>query len=320
MKKIFPFALVLVLLLSCKNDGKLILKNSMGKINSLVIVIDNKEWMGKPGDALRNIIGAPVLGLPQEETQFSVTQAPIKAFKTIFKTSRNLLLIGFDEKESYTVKKELYASPQVIMTILGKDEVSLLALIEKHKKEIISVFKDADLKVYQKKLAKNSLVNDSLKTLKKLNVAISIPTDYRLVDDTGDFLWFRKHIDKGDLNLIAYELPLKENEDIVNSITASRDTIGKKYIPGSKEGMYMITEAAYSPHIISTKLNNLSAYETRGKWEVKNDFMAGPFINYTIVDKANNRLLVFEGFTYAPNAKKRDYMFELEAIIKTLKI
>ena len=273
MKKIFPFALVLVLLLSCKNDGKLILKNSMGKINSLVIVIDNKEWMGEPGDALRNIIGAPVLGLPQEETQFSVTQAPIKAFKTIFKTSRNLLLIGYDEKESYTVKKELYASPQVIMTILGKDEVSLLALIEKHKKEIISVFKDADLKVYQKKLAKNSLVNDSLKTLKKLNVAISIPTDYRLVDDTGDFLWFRKHIDKGDLNLIAYELPLKENEDIVNSITASRDTIGKKYIPGSKEGMYMITEAAYSPHIISTKLNNLSAYETRGKWEVKNDFM-----------------------------------------------
>ena len=115
-------------------------------------------------------------------------------------------------------------------------------------------------------------------------------------------------------------MQLKENEDIVNSITASRDTIGKKYIPGSKEGMYMITEAAYSPHIISTKLNNLSAYETRGKWEVKNDFMAGPFINYTIVDKANNRLLVFEGFTYAPNAKKRDYMFELEAIIKTLKI
>lgn len=320
MKKFFPFALVLIFLLSCKNDGKLILKDSMGKINSLVIVIDNKEWMGKPGDALRNIIGAPILGLPQEETQFSVTQAPVKAFKTIFKTSRNLLLIGYDKKNSYTVKKELYASPQVIMTILGKDEVSLLALIEKHKKEIISVFKEADLKVYQKKLAKNSVENDSLKTLKKLNVAISIPTDYRLVDDTGDFLWFRKHIDKGDLNLIAYELPLKENEDIINSITASRDTIGKKYIPGSKEGMYMITEAAYSPHIISTKLNNLSAYETRGKWEVKNDFMAGPFINYTIVDKANNRLLVFEGFTYAPNAKKRDYMFELEAIIKTLKI
>jgi hypothetical protein len=320
MKKIFPFVLVLLFLVSCKNDGKLILKNSMGKINSIVIVIDTKEWMGKPGDALRDIIGAPVLGLPQEETQFSVTQAPIKAFKSIFKTSRNLLLIGYDEKDSYTVKKELYASPQVVMTILGKDEASLLAQIEKHKKAIISVFKEADLKVYQKKLAKNLLENDSLKTLKKLNVTINIPMDYRLVDDTGDFLWFRKHIDKGDLNLIGYVLPLNENEDIANSIAASRDTIGKKYIPGSKEGMYMMTEAAYSPHITPTTLNDLAAYETRGKWEVKNDFMAGPFLNYTIVDKANNRLVVFEGFTYAPNAKKRDYMFELEAIIKTLKI
>lgn len=320
MKKFFPIALVLIFLLSCKNDGKVILKNSMGKINSLVIVIDNQQWLGKPGDALRAIIGTPVLGLPQEENQFSVTQAPVKAFKTIFKTSRNVLLVGYDVKDSYTVKKELYASPQVVMTILGKDEASLLAQIEKHKTTIISVFKEADLKVFQNKLAKNLVENDSLKTLQKLNVDINIPTDYRLVNDTGDFLWFRKHIDKGDLNLIVYELPLKEGEDIANSITASRDTIGKKYIPGSEEGMYMITEAAYSPHIIATTLNELSAYETRGKWEVKNDFMAGPFINYTIVDKVNNRLLVFEGFTYAPNTKKRDYMFELEAIIKTMKI
>ncbi len=38
----------------------------MGKINSLVIVIDNPEWMGKPGDILRDIIGTPVLGLPQD--------------------------------------------------------------------------------------------------------------------------------------------------------------------------------------------------------------------------------------------------------------
>jgi hypothetical protein len=319
MKKIFSLALV-ILFLSCKGDGKLTLRDSMGKINSLVIVIDNDQWMGKSGDMLREIIGSPVLGLPQEENQFSVTQAPVKAFKTIFKTSRNLLLVGYGEQDSYTIKRELYASPQLVMTILGKDEASLLAMIEKHKKDIISVFKEADLKLFQKKLGKNSVENKTLKTLKKLNVDISIPVDYRLVDDTGEFLWFRKHIDKGDLNLIAYQLPLIDKDNIASSIASSRDTIGKKYIPGPSDGSYMITEVAYSPHIMPTTFNNLSAYETRGKWEVKEDFMAGPFLNYTVVDEANNRLLVFEGFTYAPNANKRDYMFELEAIIKTLKI
>jgi len=320
MKKIFSLVLVALLVISCKDEGKVILKNSMGKINSLVIVIDNKEWMGTPGDALRDIIAAPVLGLPQDENQFSVTQTPVKAFKTIFKTSRNLLLVGYDEKDSYTVKTNLYASPQVVMTILGKDEASLLAQIEKHKKDIISVFKEADIKVYQNKLAKKSQKNDSLKTLKKMNVDINIPVDYRLVDDTGDFLWFRKHIEKGDMNLIAYQLPLNGTDSIANSIADSRDTIGKKYIPGPSDGSYMITEAAYSPHIMSTKFNEHSAYETRGKWEVKEDYMAGPFLNYTVIDKENNRLVVFEGFTYAPNTNKRDYMFELEAIIKTLKI
>ncbi len=320
MKKIILFSLIILSTVACQNNGKLVLKNSMGRINSLVIVIDNSEWLGKPGDALRKIIGTPVLGLPQEENQFSVTQTPVKAFKTIFQTSRNLLLVGYGDENTYKIKKDIYASPQVVMTILGTDEASLLAQIEKYKKEIVDVFKKADIKVYQKKLGQSLVQNDTIKTLKKLNVALEIPTDYRRVDDTGDFLWFRKHIEKGDMNLLVYELPLKDVMTIENSIAAERDTIGKKYIPGPSDGSYMITEAAYSPHIIPTELNKLSAYETRGKWEVKNDFMAGPFLNYTIIDKANNRLLVLEGFTYAPNADKRDYMFELEAIIKTLKI
>ena len=320
MKKIILFALTILSVVACQNKGKLVLKDSMGRINSLVIVIDNSEWRGKPGDALREIIGSPVLGLPQEENQFSVTQTPVKAFKTIFQTSRNLLLVGYGEEDTYKVKKDIYASPQLVMTILGKDEASLLAQIEKHRKDIIDVFKKADIEVYQKKLARSLLKNDTIKTLKNLNVSIDIPADYRRVDDTGDFLWFRKHIEKGDMNLLVYELPIKETDAIENSIAAERDTIGKKYIPGPSDGSYMITEAAYSPHIMATELNEFSAFETRGKWEVKNDFMAGPFLNYTVIDKANNRLLVFEGFTYAPNADKRDYMFELEAIIKTMKI
>nr|WP_255402307.1 DUF4837 family protein [Tenacibaculum sp. SG-28] len=147
-----------------------------------------------------------------------------------------------------------------------------------------------------------------------------------MVDDTGDFLWLRQHlksgIAKGDgtNNILVYSVPLEGKEDIVNSIADTRDSIGKKYIPGSKEGMYMITEQAYTPFTINTTIDGKKAYETRGKWEVKNDFMAGPFINYTIVDKENNRLIVFEGFTYAPSVSKRDFIFELEAIGKSMKI
>jgi len=48
--------------------------------------------------------------------------------------------------------------------------------------------------------------------------------------------------------------------------------------------------------------------------------MGGPFISYTIEDKENERLIVVEGFSYSPSSKKRDVVFELEAILKTLKL
>jgi len=48
--------------------------------------------------------------------------------------------------------------------------------------------------------------------------------------------------------------------------------------------------------------------------------MSGPFINYAIEDKTNNRWVIIEGFVFAPSVEKRDYMLELEAIIKSIKI
>jgi SAM-dependent methyltransferase len=66
--------------------------------------------------------------------------------------------------------------------------------------------------------------------------------------------------------------------------------------------------------------DHAGAYDTRGNWYLTDDFMAGPFVNYTLVDKKNKRLIVAEGLVYAPNIKKRDYIFELESIIKTLKL
>ena len=321
MRILLSISVVLLSLLSCNNkDNTIILSKSTTSINHLTIVIDNDLWKGTVGDSLREIIAAPVLGLPQEENQFSVTQIPPKTFGRIFKTSRNLLFIGVENNEGYVVKKDIYASPQIAMTIIGKDKTSLIEEINTHKKEIISVFKDGDLKLSQRRFRRDRWNIDSIKTLNKLRVKLTIPDKYALVDDTGDFLWFRQNISKGSMNIIAYQMPLTEIDSVVNNIVAVRDTIGKKYIPGSSEGMYMITEAAYTPFTKETQLSGKPSFETRGKWEVKNDFMAGPFLNYTIVDKANNRLLVVEGFTYAPSINKRDYMFELEAILKTLKI
>jgi hypothetical protein len=82
----------------------------------------------------------------------------------------------------------------------------------------------------------------------------------------------------------------------------------------------MITEEGYAPYLFKIQLDGKPTYETKGTWELKNDFMAGPFINYAIVDKAYSRILVLEGFCYSPSKEKRDLMHELEAIIKSVHI
>ena len=125
------------------------------------------------------------------------------------------------------------------------------------------------------------------------------------------------------MNLMLYEIPLDKiemNPQAINDIITLRDSIGEQHIPGPIDGSYMITEAAYTPFITETIIDNKPTLETRSTWEVENAFMAGPFINYIIEDKANNRLVVAEGFTFAPSVSKRDHMFELETIIRSIMI
>ena len=111
---------------------------------------------------------------------------------------------------------------------------------------------------------------------------------------------------------------IEKDHNIVNNIIKVRDSMGKRYIHGSLGKTWMITEKAYSPYFLQTKINHKLAFETKGTWQLKNDFMAGPFINYAIKDTKNNRYLILDGFTYNPSKSKRDLVFELEAMMKSV--
>jgi hypothetical protein len=209
--------------------------------------------------------------------------------------------------------------------VQAKDDSSIIKILQEHKKEIRRIFLDADLDFTQKIFQKEKVDENQYNTVKNLGLSLTIPNKFKTVDDTGDFLWLRNHLKSGiaksgSNNILIYSVPLKDKTTVSDSIISVRNRIGEKYIPGSKEGMYMITEKAYTPFTFDATIDGKKAYETRGKWEVKDDFMAGPFLNYTVIDEKNNRLIVFEGFTYAPSVSKRAFLFELEAIAKSMKI
>jgi hypothetical protein len=46
--------------------------------------------------------------------------------------------------------------------------------------------------------------------------------------------------------------------------------------------------------------------------------MGGPFYSFTMLNADNNQCITIDGFVYAPQEHKRDYIREVEAIVKSL--
>lgn len=311
-----------------KEDTSYLIPESTGRINHIVVVVDDLDWKGVIGKAFKGLISEPLVGLPQAEYQFNVSTIPPKAFNKMFQHSRNLLVLQLADKEVFRVSKNKYAKPQTIVELKAPTKEELVALIASKGPEMIKVFKDEDIRTVQREHRKNKRAK-KLAALSSLKVGVEIPAKYRVVMDTlGSFAWLRSHISGGIASgdqtneLLIYEAPMFDKEQpILNQIIKNRDSIGKAFVRGNDvDKMYMITEKARTPVVKELVLNGKKAYETRGTWEIFGAYNAGPFLNYSIVDEKNNRVLVVEGFNYAPSVNKRDFMFELEAILKTAKL
>ncbi|MCX7546580.1 DUF4837 family protein [Xanthomarina sp. F1114] len=317
---LFSFLLVL----SCGNNAgsnQKSLSDSSGNINNLSVVIENDLWEGNVGEAIRNTLAAPVDGLPQDEPLFTMSQIPPVVFTDFATKNRTVFKVEKGGEASVKIMSNVYAEPQKVVLVSGKTDKDIIEQIEINAQKIIAALKSEEIKEKQRRISLSLHSNSSIED--KLGINIKFPSAYRIAKEEDHFFWIRKDITTGTTNLMIFELPynyINKEDSLVDQIIKLRDSIGKAHIPGPTEGSFMITEEAYAPAVFETTIDNKPAIETKGLWDVKNAFMSGPFVNYLIDDKINNRLLVIEGFAFAPSVEKRDYMFELEAIIRSLKI
>lgn len=320
MKPIIILIISAVILSGCNSNSKVALSASSGNINNLSVVIDNNLWEGSVGDNIRSLIGASLYGLPQDEPLFTLRQMPTSIFTGFVRKNRIVLKVVKGEEAGTQFYKDSYAKPQKMVVVSGFTNSEIIDQIKENADKIISVFKFEEIKEKQRRILKSINKNNNIETV--LGVTMDFPSAYRVAKEEGDFFWLRRDIQTGTINFLVYEIPLnqiRQKDNPINEVIKLRDSIGKAHIPGPLEGTYMITEEAYTPAISKTLIGERNAYETRSTWQVKNAFMAGPFLNYVIKDEQKQRFVVFEGFVFAPSFGKRDYMFELEAIAKSIK-
>jgi hypothetical protein len=129
-------------------------------------------------------------------------------------------------------------------------------------------------------------------------------------------LWSRGA--KTDQGLLVYKRAQREDILPGQDVIAARDSICKYYLPGAVEGSYMATELGYAPQQEVLDLAGAFAVETRGLWRSEGDKMGGPFINYTVYLDKTNEILTIDGWFYGPGVKKRNFMLEMEAFLRTL--
>ena len=308
-------------LTSCENTGQQngYLLKSLGNINTLQVIIENDLWNGEVGEEIRSYFAAPVDGLPQDEPLFSMNQMPPSTYTDFARKYRTFLHVTIGDTTGAAIKENPYAKPQIGAFIVGKDAADIKRLLEKNFQQIISAFKASEIKEKQRRIKLSLKKTDSLK--KFFGINMQVPSAYRSALEKEDFIWYRKALKSGETNIIVYEVPIgliRSDSSSVADIITIRDSIGGDYMP-VEEGGRFITEEAYAPYIFKTKIDDKFAYETKGIWEVKTQFMGGPFINYAVRDSANNRYVILEGFVYAPATSKRDLQFELEAILRSAK-
>ena len=314
---------LLFLLFSCENstNQSTYKAQSSGNINDVSVVIDNQLWESSVGEAIRTTIGAALYGLPQDEPQFKLRQIPSSVFSGFVKNSRLVLKVKKGIAADTKFYNAPYAAPQRMVLVSGMTNQEITEQFERNQEKIKEAFRAHEIQEKQRRTRK-SLFNATAVS-KQLGIDIQFPSVYRIAKQDGDFFWIRRDIKTGTVNLLLYTISYDEtltNEQLATRVIQTRDSIGKRYIPGPVEGSHMTTEKAYTPFFGDDKVSNLNSFKTKSIWQVKDAYMSGPFINYWIEDKRNNRFLVAEGFVFAPSVEKRAYIFELESMIHSISV
>ncbi|HFX18141.1 MAG TPA: DUF4837 family protein [Flavobacteriales bacterium] len=320
MRRYLFLSLILTIFLgSCSGGSKKTLPGSSGKTHNILVIMDNQDWKNAVGDSIRKYFATEYNDLPQIEPLFSLKQAAPELYNGIFKTVRDVIWVGLGDKPGVHYFKDKFAEPQLIVKIEGRNKDEIKQLIHDHAQEIVNKFKAFEIKNLQEHHRKALRNNEDIE--KELGISIEIPDFFVLVDHQKNFFWFRRDLKNGEQDIVLYSVPLKDSLDLKGDrVLYYRDSIGKKFIPGPVDSTYMKSENNISPSHVLTEINGHKAIETRGLWNMKNDFMGGPYINYSIIDKKHKRMVVGEGFIYAPAIDKRDYIVQLEAILKTMKL
>ena len=325
--KIFAFIIALATVFSaCTDKNKEQRKDrSVGGTSEVLFVTQNDEqWNGRMGQAVRDFFEQEQYGLPQPENNFRVAHINSDALNDMFKKHRNLIIgeIVKDLPNPVIEEQEDWQSaPQYAIKIKAKDADTWVKVFENQKDKLKKIF-DSNERARFMDFFRPQANAKAMQTIKNVfGCSMIVPEGYFVAVNNEHFMWLRREETDKSFGLIIYELPYKDVNDLSDErLIKVSDSVTKKYIPGPKEGSYMTLDKDFFKPVFKTIPDFPAGYavETRGVWKTEGEFMAGPFVSYTVINPEATKLVTVEGFIYYPNKAKRDLLRQMESILWSL--
>jgi hypothetical protein len=349
----FPWFLGLALLASGCGDAVTSRYGGMpaafGKANKLMVIADSSWWGLGLGDSVDFAFGAPVLILPAPEPLYDLSFAPFHDL-TDFPVKRELrsyLLLSHqglrdtplddfmrkdmgDERLAdgapYTIKmlRNRWATGQLLFYIYGRDEEAVYDAIRQGSPAMLAQLKEHDLPILE---AQTYAAREEASLMRQVQEhtggRFRIPGEYLFALQEDSVLWLRKELKDMSLGLLFQKVPYESQSQFekegFRAMHDAMTAVVQSNVP--EVPTRLVLDDRYLPMFFSRiELDGQYAMEVRSLWRMEGDVMGGPMISYVIRMPDERHLLLATGFIYGPGQSKREWMQQLEIILRSFSI
>lgn len=304
------------------------LPGSSGKTCEIIVVCQKPYYEGLFRDSLQQFFMEAQPLLNQGEPRFTLANIQPEAFRDnpMFMHHRNIIGIEIDtafRKEPVVeMSADRWALPQIVFWFKVADSRQFDSLFDRYKAFMRHNIYEKEYERIQRVFKKSENIDLSRHIEKNYGFSLIFPDGFSLASSKKDFAWIRKESKHAGQGIVFQTYPYTDAETFTLSHILKKRNEMVANIPGPLDGSFMTTETGYPdvyPESRPIQIDGRYAVETRGLWKLEGDFMGGPFVNYVLVDTAQNRVLMMDAYLYSPRKPKRDLLIQLEAIARGLK-
>jgi len=241
------------------------------------------------------------------------------------------VVIGPDSEgqNKLTYRKEKWSNNQLVFTLKAQSQEDFYRILRNEIPKAAALINQKEVERIQSKYKRSGKESLEEKVKNKFGVQVLLPRDCEVYKEAENFMWIKRERIKYKGNtahditqgIFVYRYPYTSDKLFEQeSILAKRDSILQENVPGPKDGSYMTTEYLFEPQSEEITAGDKYAVLTRGLWKTENYFMGGPFMSITTTSNDNSEIICVSGFVFAPKFDKREYIREIEAILKSVRI